>query len=134
MIFVMRSSTRIWKILAVIYALIFITIGILAYFHGLPKVLTVNDKAGHVILYGIATYLGHRALNRRKVKLGSWSIPVFPTLFAGLTTIDEFCQLLSPNRSFDLGDLAASFFGILIAYGLAELGPPRSRKLKSRNQ
>lgn len=126
----MKSSNRLWKILVVVYLLIFATIGILAYRHGLPAFLTTNDKAGHVGLYGLATFLGHRALNRRHIKLGSWQMPLFPAVFSVLTTVDEFCQLLSPNRSFDLLDLAASFFGIVVAYGLAEIGRPR-RQVKS---
>ena len=127
----MKSSNRIWQILAVIYLIIFMTIVILAYNRGLPTFLTVNDKAGHIGLYGLATFLGHRATNRRSLKLGSRTVPFFPLLFGIFTVVEESCQALSPNRTFDLFDLAASFFGILVGYGLAERGRPRSTRSRT---
>jgi VanZ family protein len=122
----MKSSRLIWKILFVIYWIVFIAIGVLAYNKALPEYLTKNDKAGHVLLYGFATFLGQMAGNWRTVKFWSWRFPLFPLLFTIFTVVEELCQSLSPNRTFDFGDLVASCMGILIGYVLAEVSKPRS--------
>ncbi|UBF29037.1 hypothetical protein K9N68_15060 [Kovacikia minuta CCNUW1] len=109
-----------WKILGILYTGIFLTILVLAYMGNLPPVLTQNDKLAHVILYGIATYLGHQILKLRRVKLGSFSIPLFPLLFGSFTVIEEILQSLSPHRTLDEIDLIASFAGICFGYWLAE--------------
>jgi glycopeptide antibiotics resistance protein len=130
----MKSSHLIWKSLTVIYLMVFLTIVVLAYRNGLPAFLMVNDKAGHVGLYGVATFLGHRAINRRSIKLWSRAVPLFPWLFGLLTIVEEGCQALSLHRSFDGFDLVASFFGIVVGYGLAELGKPKSAHLHPGNK
>jgi fumarate reductase subunit D len=53
----MKSNNLVWKILVVIYLIVFTLIIVLAYNHALPEYLTKNDKAGHVFLYGLATFL-----------------------------------------------------------------------------
>jgi hypothetical protein len=85
----MKSSHLIWKSLTVIYLMVFLTIVVLAYRNGLPAFLMVNDKAGHVGLYGVATFLGHRAINRRRIKLWSRAVPLFPWLFGLLTIVEK---------------------------------------------
>jgi glycopeptide antibiotics resistance protein len=122
----MRSNNLVWKILAVIYLLVFTLIIVLAYNHALPEYLTKNDKAGHIFLYGLATFLGQRAGNWRLVKLWFLKLPLFPLVFGIFTIIEECSQSLSSNRTFDIGDLVASFFGIFVGYGLAEIGKPKS--------
>jgi VanZ family protein len=122
----MKSKKLVWKILAVIYLIVFTLIIVLAYNHALPEYLTKNDKAGHVFLYGLATFLGQLAGNRRTIKFGNWVLPLFPLLFVVFTFVEELCQSLSPNRTFDIGDLVASFTGIVIGYVLAEMQKPKS--------
>jgi len=120
----MKSSTVkvnwVWSILAVLFAIIFIGILIGAYSGNLPPILTQNDKPAHLILYAIATFLGHRAFNRRRMRLLSFSLPLFPTLFAIFTIVEEGLQSLSPNRSLDAIDLVMSLIGVAIGYWLAE--------------
>lgn len=106
-----------WKLLGFIYLFIFCLILLFAYQGKLPGILTANDKAAHVILYGIATFLGHRVLNFRVFYR---RIPLFPTLFGIFTFFEESAQSLSPNRTFDHGDLVASFTGIAIGWWLCE--------------
>ncbi|WP_445260504.1 VanZ family protein [Pseudanabaena sp. UWO311] len=53
-------------------------------------------------------------------------MPLFPLLFFVFTVIEELAQSLSPNRTFDIGDLVASSFGIMIGYFLAEKLKPIS--------
>jgi VanZ family protein len=91
-----------------------------AYQGQLPPILTQNDKLAHVVLYGVATFLGHHACNRRHIRRFRWPVPLFPALFGLFTLGEELSQSLSPNRSLDGLDLLASFAGIAIAYWLAE--------------
>jgi len=122
----MKSKKLVWKILAVIYLIVFTLIIVLAYNHALPEYLTKNDKAGHVFLYGLATFVGQLAGNWRTIKFWNWVLPLFPLLFVVFTFVEELCQSLSPNRTFDIGDLVASFTGIVIGYVLAEIQNPKS--------
>ena len=122
----MKSNQLGWKVLVAIYLIVFTLIIVLAYNHALPEYLTKIDKAGHVFLYGLATFLGQMASKCRIVKFWSLSLPLFPSVFIFFTVIEEFCQSLSPNRTFDLGDLVASFAGIFIGYVLAEMNKPRA--------
>ncbi len=116
------STQRRWKILGFLYLLVFGLILWLAYQGQLPRYLTANDKAAHVILYGLATFVGHQAFNFRSI----WRrIPMFPALFVIFTFAEESAQSWSPNRTFDLWDLAASFVGIAIGWWLAERSKPK---------
>lgn len=116
----LQTSHWRWKTLAFLYCAVFLTILILAYTGNLPPVLTGNDKLGHVVLYGIATYLGHQVLHRRQINLFDRQLPLFPFLFGVFTVVEELLQSLSPNRTLDVIDIIASFVGILLGYWLAE--------------
>jgi polysaccharide biosynthesis protein VpsQ len=112
-----------WRAIAVFYATTFLVILILAYTGNLPRQLNqipYYDKIGHVVLYCIASFLGHRVLNRRHIHLNSLRLPLFPVLFGLFTVSEELVQFLSPNRSLDPVDLIASFAGILLGYWLAD--------------
>jgi VanZ family protein len=114
------SARWIWMISAIVFSAIFLTILFFAYQGTLPTILTENDKLAHVILYGIATFLGHKALNNRRIRILNIPVPIFPGLFTLFTLGEELAQGLSPNRSLDAIDLIASFAGIAIGYWLAE--------------
>jgi hypothetical protein len=118
------SSRSLWFRLGVLYTLIFGVILVLAYLGRLPGFIAGMDKPGHVILYGIFTFLGHGCLNQRRL----WRLPLFPTLFGLFTLIEELAQSLSPNRTFDLVDLVCSFAGIGLGYGLANWQIRRSNQ------
>jgi VanZ family protein len=113
----------IWLCLGMIYMVLFGIILILAYLGQLPGFLTGMDKLGHVVLYGLFTLFGHRLFPQKRI----WKLPLFPVLFGIFTTVEEFCQSLSPNRTLDMGDLVCSFVGVLCGYGLAEWLVRRSR-------
>lgn len=110
-------SRWVWILLAVVYAGIFLTILVLAYQGKLPSILTQNDKLAHVILYAIASFIGHWVFNHRRVQFGNVRLPLFPVLFTLFTIAEELMQSLSPNRSLDIWDLIASFAGIGLATG-----------------
>lgn len=112
---------RRWIILGAVYAVLFGVILVLAYTGTLPPQLAVipnYDKPGHLILYAVATYLGHRLLQWRRV--GPWQLPLWVVLFSGFTIIEEGIQAFAPHRSFDGGDLVMSMLGIALGYWLAE--------------
>jgi polysaccharide biosynthesis protein VpsQ len=109
-----------WILAAIGFMGILATILWFAYHGNLPPVLTHNDKPAHLILYGIAAFLGHRAFNRRHLRRFGYAIPLFPALFGLFTLSEELMQQFSPHRTLDLMDLTASFAGIAIGYWLAE--------------
>jgi VanZ family protein len=100
---------------------IFATILWFAYHGTLPSIFTKNDKLAHFCLYGIVSLLGHKATNCRHLQWRRLPVPLFPTLFALFTVGEELVQQLSPYRTLELMELLASFMGIAIGYGLAEL-------------
>jgi VanZ family protein len=102
-----------WKLIGLMYLAVFLLILVLAYQGALPSTLTQNDKLAHVVLYGIATFVGHQAFQGRSIYR---RIPLFPAAFGIFTVVEEIAQAWSPNRTFDLGDLVASFIGILIGW------------------
>ena len=75
------------------------------------------DKIGHLVLYCIPAYLGHRLCQGRHVRR---AIPVFPGLFALFTIAEELVQGLSPNRTLDAGDMLCSLIGIGVGYWIAQ--------------
>ncbi|MBW4582818.1 MAG: VanZ family protein [Tildeniella nuda ZEHNDER 1965/U140] len=114
-----------WRVLAALYAAALLVILYLAYTGNVPSQLSqipFYDKIGHVVLYGIAAYLGHRVFGYRRMTLLAIAVPLFPLLFGLGTVIEELLQSLSPNRTLDAIDLVASFSGIAIGYRLAEKG------------
>ena len=120
-----KVSRRGWRLLAAFYASLLLLILLLAYTGNLPPQLhriPFYDKVGHLVLYGIATYLGHRVLQYRRICLGTIALPLFPLLFAIGALVEELLQVFSPNRTLDAIDLLASFLGIILGYWLAEKG------------
>ena len=121
-----RSSlypTSRWKLLALCYLVVFVSIMGLAYTNRIPTYL-VNfphaDKVAHGVLYAIAAYLGHQVLKRRRFWLFNVGIPLFPAFFGLFTLGEELLQSLSPYRTLDLGDLVCSLAGVLLGYWCAE--------------
>ena len=103
------------------YGAIFGFILLLAYTGNLPTQLAViphYDKPAHLILYAVATYLGHRILQWRQI--GPIFCPVWVMAFTGITIIEEGIQAFSPNRSLGWGDLVMSLLGVALGYWLAE--------------
>lgn len=110
-----------------LYGIGFLVILRVAYLGQLPGWLNGiphYDKPLHVLLYAIATYLGHRLLQGKRWRIAlfkpSWAVPLFPLAFAIFTTVEELAQGLSPNRSLDAIDLICSLVGCWIGYCLAE--------------
>ena len=113
-----------WSLISGLYLTIFLTILVLAYTGRLPTHLLMGipyaDKIGHVVLYCIAAYVGHRVLKHRHIMLLGLSLPLFPMLFGVFTIVEEVGQGFAPHRTFDGVDLVASLIGVWLGYWLAE--------------
>ena len=121
---VLKLSRPGWSIISGLYLTIFLTILVLAYTGQLPTQLLLGipyaDKIGHVVLYCIAAFVGHRVLKQRHTRLLGRPAPLFPMLFGLFTVVEEGVQGFAPNRTLDGVDLAASLIGVLLGYWLAE--------------
>ncbi|MGB3636557.1 MAG: VanZ family protein [Rivularia sp. (in: cyanobacteria)] len=70
---------------------------------------------------GFSAFLGHLAFNKRKISILNFTLPLVPIIISVFVLIEECLQRFSPNRSFDLVDLAADFCGIVLFTLLAEM-------------
>jgi glycopeptide antibiotics resistance protein len=80
-----------------------------------------GDKLGHLVLFGILSFLVNLLFHASKARLGPFTVLKGSALVAVVVTLEECSQLLFPSRTFDLGDLAADFIGIWLAGRLALL-------------
>jgi hypothetical protein len=123
-----RSPRVDWmRWLAPFYGLLFCGILWLAYTGNLPSFLGKiphYDIPGHIILYAMGSYLGHRFSRWKTIRLGGRAWPLFPLGFAIWTAAEEWLQSLSPNRTFSGVDLVCSFLGIGLGWWLANRDRP----------
>ncbi|MBT9312927.1 VanZ family protein [Leptothoe kymatousa] len=114
-------------LLATGYGAFFLLILWAAYTNNLPLQFLGKfpyyDKIGHVVLYAIASYLGHRVLNYRHFR-GLRSLPIFPVLFGLTMAAEEIVQGLSPHRTLDSLDLVCSLAGVIVGYLIAQSTQP----------
>lgn len=117
-------------VLLVVYAGLFLLTLWLAYHNQLPldwlSQFPNYDKVGHLVLYCIPSFLGHRLFRRRhwrvRTALLAIALPVFPLLFGVFTVVEELTQGLSLYRTLDGLDMVCSVLGIVCGYGLAQRG------------
>ncbi|MEM7063085.1 MAG: hypothetical protein AAF572_07970 [Cyanobacteria bacterium P01_B01_bin.77] len=116
-------------VLAITYGVLFLLILWAAYTNNLPLDLLDKiphyDKIGHVVLYAMASYLGHRILKRRHFG-GRRYLPVFPVLFGLVMTAEEIVQGIAPYRTLDSLDLVCSLMGVVLGYVLAQQTPVKN--------
>lgn len=79
-----------------------------------------GDRVGHVVLYGVLSFLLSLAFPRagRKCRF-ALPVPIMALLLFSLA--EECSQMFFPSRTADPIDLACSFAGILIAHGAASV-------------
>ena len=119
----MEESNKGWVLAFWFYFGILMAIIISAYLRILPvksSTIPYYDTIGHFILLGIATFLAHLALRKRKIYGKRISIPLAPIIVVIFCVIDELLQSLSPNRTASFSDLAADLVGVMVFYWLAE--------------
>ena len=123
------KSNRTWVIAFWFYIGIIVSISISAYLKIIPteiKQFPYFDTILHFLLMGFSAFLGHLAFNKRKIIILNFSLPLVPIIISVFVLIEECLQKFSPNRSFDLVDLAADFCGIVLFTLLAERVKMRS--------
>ncbi len=118
-----RNDSKI-VVLAISYTCAFLITLWAAYNDRLPLVWLSQfpnyDKVGHVVLYCIPTYLGHRLCRQKHIHRLGLQLPVFPILFTLFTITEELTQGFSPHRTLDAGDMVCSLAGIGLGYWLAQ--------------
>lgn len=109
-------------VLSAVYGLFFLLMLFSAYYGQLPIGWITRfhnaDKLGHLILYFIPSYLGHKLC--RCKHFGRWHVPAFPVFFTLFTIAEELTQGLSANRTLDGLDMVCSLAGIAAGYWLAQ--------------
>ncbi len=122
-------TNRNWAIAFWFYIGIIVSISISAYLKIIPneiKQFPYFDTILHFLLMGFSAFLGHLAFNKRKISILNFTLPLVPIIISVFVLIEECLQKFSPNRSFDLVDLAADFCGIVLFTLLAEMMKVRS--------
>ncbi len=118
------KSNRTWVIAFWFYIGIILSITISAYLKIIPNEIQrfpYFDTIMHFLLMGFLAFLGYLAFNKRKINILNFSLPLVPIIISFFVFIEECLQRFSPNRSFDLVDLAADFCGIVVFTLLAEM-------------
>jgi VanZ family protein len=77
------------------------------------------DKTMHALLIGGAGFWLNIWLNGRAWRAGALALPIGIAITFGIALIEEFLQLLSPKRTFDLLDLAFDVIGLCLAWMLS---------------
>ena len=80
-----------------------------------------GDKLGHAILFGGLTFVAALGFGRRIGPVAGWRVPVSALVIATLVTLEEATQAWFPSRTASVLDLLASYIGILMGVGAAEL-------------
>lgn len=126
----MKLTHQAWMIACTGYFLILIGIMLTADFGLLPyaflEQIPYYDTIGHFILYGIASFLSHRATGRKMLIIFNYPVPFGPFLFVGFTIAEEILQMILPNRTFSFLDLTASLLGIILFYQWGEYQDQRN--------
>jgi len=117
------KSNRPWVIAFWFYIGLILSISVSAYLKIIPNEIErfpYYDTILHFLLMGFSAFLGHLAFNKRKINILNIPVPLVPIVISFFVLIEECLQMFSPNRSFDLVDLAADFCGIVLFTLLAE--------------
>ncbi|MGB0522053.1 MAG: hypothetical protein ACPGJS_03795 [Flammeovirgaceae bacterium] len=108
----MDSNLSFWRILMAFQLTALLIVMGSAYI-GTPVVhYKQYDFYVHFLLFGITSYLAHRASNRKKTLFFKVVLPVWPVIFIVLSCLEESLQLLSEHRTFSLFDMLGNVFGI----------------------
>lgn len=81
------------------------------YVHQIPYF----DKILHALLIGLLALALNHALAWRRLRLAGFGLFLGSVLIGLGTTLEEFSQIWIPGRTFDWGDLAANWTGVLLA-------------------
>ncbi|MCA9356948.1 VanZ family protein [Candidatus Nomurabacteria bacterium] len=87
-------------------------------------VIPMYDSIGHFVLYGIWFYLLHRALQKRKVIVMNFPIPLAFLILFPIIALEEFAQKFTSTRTFSLTDLSWGFAGMCLFWFLTRKKKP----------
>lgn len=73
------------------------------------------DKLGHMVLFGVLTFLVVVSLRFKSVLVGRLRIYLGVILVALFVVAEEMSQMFISTRTFDLLDLSADFLGMMVA-------------------
>ena len=128
----MKLANKTWIVIGLLYFFLIILIISVANLGKLPteqlSKIPHYDIIGHFVLYGIASFLIHRAFKRKIVTIFNYPISLGIFLFSIFTIVEELLQQLIPNRTFSFVDLGAGFLGIFIFYFVGGFLFPPSTK------
>jgi len=104
----MTETRPAWAWLFFVHLSLVIAASVLATTGHFPAVVfrTPFDKIGHLVGYGGLAFLAVAFFSRRR-----WLLIVAVVLIAA--TLEEISQRAFPTRTFDLGDLAMNWIGIV---------------------
>ncbi|MEG4232066.1 VanZ family protein [Microcoleus sp. Pol11C3] len=127
----MKLSKTFWIVAGFVYFLILLSIMLLAdtgLLVNFPLAHPPYDKLGHFILYGIASFLCHRATGKKMMSVFNYPIPFGPAIFTMFTAAEEMLQAILPNRTASIEDFLFSFGGILVFYWIGEVWDRKKQK------
>lgn len=113
-----------WNVIALGVFLLLLTATLLAYTKHIPveiKQIPYYDSIGHFLLFGMLSFALYQAISEKHVELVGYSFPMSALIVVCFATVDEFLQLFSNARSFELSDLFFGILGVIIFTSLAVL-------------
>ena len=121
----MKLSKKIWIVAVFLYFLILLSIMLLADTGKLvnfPLAHPPYDKLGHFVLYGIASFLCHRATGKKNMNLFNYSIPFGPAIFTIFTAGKKCCKRFYQIAVLVLKICYIVFAGLQFFIGLEKFG------------
>jgi VanZ family protein len=115
-----------WVFAFWVYLGILLSISLSAYLKIIPTQIAKfphYDTILHFLLLGIAAYLSHQALKKRKFEIFNIPLPIAPFIVFIFCILDEIIQSFVPYRSADIMDFTADVVGIIVFTLLAEKFP-----------
>jgi len=109
-------SAKIFRVLAVLYALLVITVSSLPNIHIPDLGITWSDKVAHFAQYAVFAFLVAGGWGRRvtsRISADNWRPAIFLIAFAAL---DEIHQIWIPRRDASIWDWSADSLGILLGF------------------
>lgn len=91
---------------------------------GVVKSIPLGDKVGHLVLYGVLTFVIGFLRRWPKLSLGGVSVLRPSSVLLVLVALEEASQMFFPARTGDLFDLIASWLGVFAGDWLAQRIPP----------
>ena len=83
-------------------------------FFDLVASIPYGDKIGHFCLFGLLSLAANFAFKLKKIALGSFNVYLGSAVVCLFVVMEELSQYFIPNRTLDIIDLVADFFGIIV--------------------